>query len=188
MSIMVRTPSEMIPLGTKAPEFNLLSPKDGSFYSLAQLRSERATVVIFICNHCPYVVHLIKQMVEVAKCYGAKGVQFIAINSNDVEQYPQDGPAEMVEFAQQNQLDFPYLFDETQDIARAYHAACTPDLFVFDKHLSLRYRGQFDDSRPSSDNPVTGLDLRNALDCMLSDKDISFEQKPSVGCNIKWKA
>lgn len=184
---MARTPSNMIPLGTKAPDFKLFDTVSKKLLSLEQLKGKQATVVMFICNHCPFVIHINSALVEIAKQYETKGVSFIAISSNDAENYPQDGPEKMTEHAKENQYPFAYLYDETQDIAKAYDAACTPDLYVFNADLKLVYRGQLDDSRPGNNIPVTGLDLSNALDCVLNNIENTKLQKPSIGCNIKWK-
>ena len=154
---------------------------------MKDLKSDKGTVVMFICNHCPYVIHVRQGLVKVAQEYSAKGISFIAINSNDVENYPEDSPANMKKQALKYQYPFPYLFDETQNVAQAYKAACTPDFYVFDKNLKCVYRGRMDDSRPESGIPVTGKDLRGALDNLLSGKPIDPNQVPSMGCNIKWK-
>ncbi len=177
----------MLPLGTKAPEFNLYDPVKNRFASLQDLKSEKATVVMFICNHCPYVKHIQESLVELAQEYLSKEVSFIAINSNDVQNYPADSPEKMIEAAKNFAYPFPYLFDESQSVAKAYNAACTPDFYIFDTELKLVYRGQMDDSRPGNDLPVTGKDLRDALDALLTDKPVNRNQKPSIGCNIKWR-
>lgn len=184
---MARTPSNMLPLGTVAPDFSLFDTVSGNTLSLNELKGEQATVVMFICNHCPFVIHVNKQLVKVANDYIPKGINFVAISSNDVENYPQDGPDKMKIHAKENNYPFPYLYDESQDIAKAYDAACTPDLYVFDKDLKLVYRGQLDGSRPRNFIRVTGKDLRHALDCALANKENTRNQKPSIGCNIKWK-
>ena len=184
---MARTPSNMLPLGTTAPDFSLYDTVSGNTLSLNELKGEQATVVMFICNHCPFVIHVNKQLVKVANDYTPKGISFIAISSNDVENYPQDGPDKMTIHAQENNYPFPYLYDETQEIAKAYDAACTPDIYVFNKDMELVYRGQLDGSRPGNFKRVTGKDLRHALDCVLANKQNSRTQKPSIGCNIKWK-
>ena len=178
--------SNMMELGTKAPEFSLLDTVSGRTVSLYDLKSEVATFVIFICNHCPYVKHINPKLVEVANKYQAKGVQFIAISSNDVETHPQDGPEQMKQIANEQKYPFPYLYDETQEVAKAYQAECTPDLFVFDKNLECVYRGQFDESRPNK-GVATGNDLSKALDAILAGEKINPVQKPSMGCGIKWK-
>lgn len=185
---MARTPSTMMPLGTIAPSFNLLDTVSGKMLSLDELKSDLATVVMFICNHCPYVKHINAELVKVAKEYQAKGVSFIAISSNDVINYPDDAPEKMTETAGLEGYPFPYLYDESQEVARAYDAACTPDFFVFDKDLKCSYRGQFDDARPKTETPVSGKDLRHALDCMIEGNPVPEDQIPSLGCNIKWKA
>lgn len=185
---MAETPSKMVPLGTKAPDFTLPDTVSGKTMSVQDLKSDKATVVMFICNHCPFVKHVQHELVRLANDYMPKGVSFIAISSNDVEQYPEDSPKRMKEVAEELGYPFPYLYDETQEVARAYDAACTPDIYIFDKDLKLVYRGQLDDSRPGNDVPVTGKDVRAALDNLLADKPVDPDQKPSVGCNIKWKA
>ena len=184
---MAYTPSTMLPLGTSAPDFSLIDCRTEKVLSLQQLKSEKATVIMFICNHCPFVVHVREELVKLTNDYSIKEISFIAINSNDAETYPQDGPEKMKELAEECHFPFPYLFDETQDIAKAYQAACTPDFYIFDKNLKLVYRGQMDGSRPGNDIPVNGRDLRTALDNILNGGIISDDQKPSVGCNIKWK-
>ena len=184
---MVKTLSTMIPLGSEAPDFRLPDVVSGSELSLGDLKSDVATVLMFICNHCPYVKHLQDGLVEVADEYIPKGVSFIAINSNDVENYPDDSPEKMKKVAEEKGYSFPYLFDETQEVAKAYDAACTPDFFVYDRGLRCVYRGQFDDSRPGNGKPVTGKDMRIALDSIVAGEAIGWEQIPSIGCNIKWK-
>ncbi len=185
---MAVTPSNMMPLGTKAPYFRLPDTISGRLMTLDELKSDKATVIMFICNHCPFVKHVQKELVKLANDYIPRGVSFVAINSNDVVAYPEDSPQRMKEVAQQLGYPFPYLYDESQDIARAYGAACTPDFYIFDQDLRCAYRGQLDDSRPSNDIPVTGKDIRAALDAMLAGKPVSEDQKPSIGCNIKWKS
>jgi peroxiredoxin len=185
---MAQTPSTMIALGTEAPDFLLPDVVSGKNVSLQNVRGEFATVVMFICNHCPYVKHVNHELVRVANDFQPKGIAFVAISSNDVVNYPEDHPDKMKVVAREEGYPFPYLYDETQEIARAYDAACTPDFFVFDKNLELVYRGQLDDSRPSNGKPVTGKDLRDALQAILDGKKISVHQMPSIGCNIKWKA
>ena len=184
---MSKTASNMLPLGTKAPDFNLFDTISQKNISLAQLKIDKGLVILFICNHCPYVIHLNKHIVEIANQYQAQGISFIAISSNDVNNYPQDGPKEMAQLASRENYPFPYLYDETQKIAKDYQAACTPDLYLFDKELLLKYRGQFDGSRPGNFLPVTGKDLKMAMDCLLNNKELDFTQKASLGCNIKWK-
>lgn len=184
---MAETPSSMLPLGTIAPAFKLTDVTTDSPRSLQELKSKIATVIMFICNHCPYVKHIETKLVEVAKKYQAKGISFIAISSNDTSRYPGDNPDRLRAQALNFSFSFPYLYDETQEVAKAYHAACTPDFFVFDKNLACVYRGEFDDSRPGNQKSITGNDLSRALDAILAGKPIDQNQKPSVGCNIKWK-
>lgn len=184
---MARTPSNMIPLGTKAPNFELLNTVTGESLSLKNSKGHLGTVILFICNHCPFVIHVNEELVRIANHYLEKGISFIAISSNDVENYPQDGPELMKERAQELAYPFPYLYDETQEVAKAYDAACTPDLYIFNSELKLVYRGQLDDSRPGNGVPVSGKDLRTALDNLINGKAIDHNQKPSIGCNIKWK-
>jgi peroxiredoxin len=183
---MPQTSSAMLPLGTPAPAFALLDTISGRSLSLEQLKSGRATVVMFICNHCPYVKHVLTGLVAVAQDYQPRGVAFIAISSNDVLSHPDDGPDQMKRVGQAAGFPFPYLYDESQQVARAYQAACTPDFYVFDSALKLAYRGQFDDSRPGNGKPVSGRDLRQALDALLAGAQVPGKQVPSVGCNIKW--
>lgn len=184
---MAETPSTMLPLGTVAPDFQLLDP-EARQYSPADFKDAQALVVVFMCNHCPFVKHIQQPLTDLAKEYQQKGAAFVAINSNDVQNYPDDSPARMAEDAKKFGYPFPYLFDEDQSVAKAYRAACTPDFYVFDKERKLVYRGQFDDSRPGNDAPVTGKDLRAALDAVLAGKPVDSDQRPSIGCNIKWKA
>lgn len=182
---MARTPSTMLPLGTVAPDFALPNI-DGTIIKRDDFGGKHALVVMFICNHCPYVKHVDRGMVDLAKDYQPKGVGFVAISSNDVANYPDDSPEKMREEAQLVGYTFPYLYDATQDVAKAYRAACTPDFYVFDSALKLVYRGQLDDSRPRNDLPVTGADIRAALDAILAGEPVPDAQKPSIGCNIKW--
>ena len=184
---MARTASNMLALGTKAPAFELPDTISGKILNLNELRGRKGTVLYFICNHCPFVLHVIEELVRTANDYKEFGVSFLAISSNDVVNYPQDAPDKMAEFARQHEFTFPYLYDETQETAKAYDAACTPDIYVFDSNLALVYRGQLDDSRPGNEIPVSAGDLRSALNNLLAGKAISAEQKPSIGCNIKWK-
>lgn len=184
---MVLTPSNQVPLGTRAPDFRLPDMLHDRWVSLKEIKSDVATVVMFICNHCPYVIHVQNELVNLTREYAEKGISFVAINANDAENYPEDAPRKMKEVGKKLGYGFPYLFDQTQEVARAYQAACTPDFFVYDGDLRLVYRGQMDDSRPGSSIPVTGRDLRAALDCMLAGKPVDADQKPSMGCNIKWK-
>ncbi|MEO9513910.1 MAG: thioredoxin family protein [Flavobacteriaceae bacterium] len=184
---MARTPSKMLPLGTKAPDFDLINTVTNTKVSLQEVKGEQGTVIMFICNHCPFVIHVNAEISKLGKEYKEKGIDFIAISSNDIENYPQDAPHLMKEKAKIEDYSFPYLYDETQEVAKAYDAACTPDFYLFDKGLKLVYRGQLDDSRPGNGIALTGTDLRNAMDALLEGKAIRMEQKPSIGCNIKWK-
>ncbi|MFK8101622.1 MAG: thioredoxin family protein [Saprospiraceae bacterium] len=184
---MSLTQSNMLPLGTVAPDFTLLDTVSGKEVNLKELSSTRATVIMFICNHCPYVIHVNEEIVQLAKDYQAAGVAFIAISSNDVVNYPADSPDKMTKLAKEEGYTFPYLYDETQLVAKAYDAACTPDFYVFDGELRLAYRGQLDGSRPNSGIPLTGEDLRSALDAVLLGRPVTSQQRPSAGCNIKWK-
>lgn len=176
----------MLPLGIAAPDFSL-PDTEGNIVSLADLEGAPALLVIFMCNHCPFVKHVLDNLVQFVKEYQAKGVAVVGINSNDVDRFPEDNPEMMAEVVEVSGFTFPYLYDETQEVAKAYHAACTPDFFLFDKDRTLVYRGQMDDSRPGNNVPVTGVDLRVALDAVLEGKQMPEEQKPSIGCNIKWK-
>ena len=185
--ILAQTPSNMLPLGTVAPHFELINTIDNQLISLQKSKGKNGTVIMFICNHCPFVVHVNEALVAIATHYQKKGINFIAISSNDAVKYPQDGPDKMKAHALSNNYPFPYLYDESQDIAKAYDAACTPDLYVFDEDLKLVYRGQLDDSRPGNSIPVTGNDLRHAMECLLNNTKNTKPQKPSIGCNIKWK-
>lgn len=185
---MALTPTYQVPLYFKAPDFRLPDVVSGREVSLHELKSDKATVVMFICNHCPYVKHVLPEIVRMANEYIPKGVAFIAINANDVQQYPEDSPEKMKTLAEEKAFPFPYLYDESQEVAKAYQAACTPDFNLFDGNLSCIYRGRLDGSSPGNNVPLTGEDLRNALDKVLSGKPVSENQIPSVGCNIKWKA
>ena len=184
---MALTPSKMLPLGTVAPPFTLLDAVSGRRMSLDELKSDKATVIMFLCNHCPYVKHIQSELVNLAEDYIPEGVRLIAISSNDVEEYPEDAPDLMQAEARKWRYPFPYLYDETQAVARAYDAACTPDFYVFDGDLKLVYRGQLDDSRPGNEVPLTGKDIRTALDDMLKGNPVSEDQRPSQGCSIKWR-
>lgn len=184
---MALTPSNMLPLGTRAPDFILTDTVSGKQLSLQQLKSAIATVIMFICNHCPYVKHVQQALVTLAQDYQPKNIAFIAISSNDIKNYPDDAPEKMRETAQQFGYPFPYLYDDTQTIAKAYQAACTPDFFIFDHDLKCVYRGQLDESRPGNSIPVTGKDIRAALEAILAKEPVNPEQKPSIGCNIKFK-
>lgn len=184
---MARTPSIMVALGTKAPDFLLPDTLSRKQLSLKDVKGETATMIMFICNHCPFVKHVNAELVKLANDYKNKGIGFAAINSNDVIKHPDDSPGLMAQVAKQLQYPFPYLYDESQETAKAYDAACTPDFFIYDKDLRLVYRGQLDDSRPGNDIAVTGKDIRLALDCLINKEPVSTEQRPSIGCNIKWK-
>lgn len=184
---MARTESNMLALGTTAPSFSLLDTVSNKTMQLQDMTGTFGTVIMFICNHCPFVIHVNPEIPKMANEYIAKGIAFIAISSNDVMNYPQDGPFLMKEHAIKNEYSFPYLYDETQEVAKAYNAACTPDFYLFDAHLKLAYRGQLDNSRPGNSIPLTGTDLRNAINALLEAKPISTDQRPSIGCNIKWK-
>lgn len=175
------------PLGFRAPEFKLSNTITGEVLSLAEMQSQIATVVMFICNHCPYVIHVKDELVKLANDYIPEGISFIAISSNDVINYPQDSPGKMKEMALQSKFPFPYLYDENQEVAKAYFAECTPDYSIFGKDLTCVYRGQLDGSRPSNDIPVSGIDIRNVLDSILANRPITKKQIPSLGCSIKWK-
>ena len=184
---MALTPSNMLPLQTKAASFSLLDTISGQMYSLDDDTASPGTLIMFICNHCPYVKFVQEEFVQIAKDYIPQGIRLIAISSNDVEEYPDDSPEEMLTEAKKWAYPFPYLYDETQEVARAYNAACTPDFYLFDNDMSLVYRGQLDDSRPGNGIPITGRDLRAAMDDLLRGNPINELQIPSVGCNIKWK-
>ena len=184
---MARVPSVMVPLGTRAPQFNLPDTVTGKYFSLDNLKGKVATVIMFICNHCPFVKHVNHELVKLANDYNNRGIDFAAISANDVVNYPEDAPDLMKQVASELNYPFPYLYDETQDVAKAYDAACTPDFFVFDNGLNLVYRGQLDDSRPGSSIPVSGKDIRQTLDCLISGQPVPQDQKPGIGCNIKWK-
>ncbi len=183
---MVLTPSTMQELGIKAPDFSLPDPT-GKVYSLADWSISKGLLVIFMCNHCPYVLHIRQKLVEKIRDYQEQGITVIAINSNDFSAYPDDNPTNMAFFAQTHGYTFPYLVDEEQQVAKAYGAACTPDFFLFDAEKRLVYRGQFDSARPGNNEPVTGADLSMAVNLLITGKEVSLEQRPSMGCNIKWK-
>ena len=183
---MAKTPSTMLELNTPAPDF-ALPDTDGATVSLADFKDAPALVVVFLCNHCPFVIHIREELAAFAREAQSKGVAFVGINANDVENYPDDSPEKMKQEVVEHGYSFPYLFDESQAVAKAYRAACTPDFYLFDGDQRLVYRGQFDDSRPGSDVPVTGADLRRAVDALLSAGPQADDQQPSIGCNIKWK-
>lgn len=184
---MARTESNEFAIGTQAPDFKLINTVDDKSYGLNDLKGDKGTVVMFICNHCPFVIHVNEALVLMANEYQHKGIRFIAISSNDVDNYPQDAPQFMKQLAKDENYPFPYLYDETQEVAKAYDAACTPDFYVFDSNLKSVYHGQLDDSRPGNGKLVTGKDIRIALDNVLENKPALENQKPSMGCGIKWK-
>jgi peroxiredoxin len=183
---MVKTASTMLPLGTTAPEFRLPNI-DGTTIGLNDVATGKGLVVMFLCNHCPFVKHVAPELVRLTKDYESRGIRFVGISSNDILQYPDDAPEMMKTEAAEQGYTFPYLYDESQAVAQAYRAACTPDFFVFDGGKRLVYRGQLDDSRPGNGKPLNGSDMRRALDQILSGAEVSAEQRPSIGCNIKWK-
>lgn len=183
---MARTPSNMLALNTKAPGFILMDTVTDSQLTLEQVKGENGTVIMFICNHCPFVIHVNPEISRMAEEYQSKKIGFVAISSNDVINYPQDAPHLMKKIAKEEGYPFPYLYDETQEVAQAYDAACTPDFYLFDSDLKLVYRGQLDDSRPGNAVPLTGSDLRSAMDSLLKGDPVDKNQKPSIGCNIKW--
>ena len=184
---MALTSSNEMALGTQAPDFKLRNTVHDTIQGLDELKGEKGTVILFICNHCPFVIHVNETLVKLALAYQAKGINFIAISSNDVETHPQDGPSFMKAHALQHNYPFPYLYDESQSVAKAYAAACTPDIYLFDKDLKLTYHGQLDDSRPGNNIPSTGQDLAKAMDYLLDGKGPMENQKASIGCNIKWR-
>ena len=185
---MVLTPSVMTRLGPKAPDFTLKDVVVGQTFSLSSFASKKALLVMFICRHCPYVQHIQKELSRLDRDYRQKDVAIVAISSNDAQNYPDDAPAKLKDMALELGFHFPYLYDETQEAAKKYAAACTPDFFLYDAKRELVYRGQLDDSRPGNDKPLTGVDLRAAVDSVLADKPVSQDQKASIGCNIKWKS
>lgn len=184
---MVLTPSTMLPLGTKAPDFQLSDVVSGKTISLATFEDKKALLVMFICRHCPFVKHIQKELANIGKDYSDRSLGIVAISANDAEKYPDDSADNLKLMAQELGFNFPLCYDETQDVAKAYTAACTPDFFLFNGDRELVYRGQLDASRPSNELPVTGKDLRSAIDATLAEHKIDFEQKASIGCNIKWK-
>jgi peroxiredoxin len=184
---MAETPSTMLPLGTPAPPFRLPDTA-GRTVALADFADAPGLLVMFICNHCPFVKHIRAGLAQFARDYQPRGLAIVAINSNDVANYPEDSPTKMAAEVKSAGYLFPYLFDDSQEVAKAYHAACTPDFFLFDRAQTLVYRGQFDDSRPGNRRPVTGADLRAAADAVLAGQPVTQDQRPSIGCNIKWKA
>lgn len=185
---MSNTPSNMLALGTKAPDFQLPNPSNNNqLQALESLKGKKGTLVIFMCNHCPFVLHIIDKLEELYEDYKSQGIEFIGINANDVDKYPADSPENMVDFVEEKGIRFPYLYDATQDVAKSYDAACTPDFFFFDDNLKLIYRGQMDDSRPGNQKEVTGEDLVIAFENLLAGVEQEEFQRPSLGCNIKWK-
>tara|TARA_B100001741_G_scaffold89810_1_gene73507 strand:+ start:215 stop:793 length:579 start_codon:yes stop_codon:yes gene_type:complete len=184
---MSLTPSSMLDLGTKIPYFNLFNTIDNSFHDVNSIKGEKGTLIVFICNHCPYVIHIIDKMIEISKDYNKKGIKSVFISSNNIETHPQDGPIEMKKYAAEKDFSIPYLYDESQETALKFKAACTPDFYLFDSNQKLVYRGRFDDARPGNEKPITGSELRNALENLLNDKPPLENQMPSLGCNIKWK-
>jgi peroxiredoxin len=184
---MALTYSTMLPLSTKAPDFSLPDVVTGKTVSLAQYKDKKALLVMFICRHCPYVQHIKNELPKLGKDYIPKDVAIVAISSNDAKNYPEDAPESLKQFSQELRLNYSLCYDQSQEVAKAYTAACTPDFFLFDEKRQLVYRGQLDDSRPGNGLPVTGADLRHALDAIVAGKPVTQEQKPSVGCNIKWK-
>lgn len=180
--------STMLPLQTKAPNFNLVDVVSGQNISLESFKAKKAFLMMFICRHCPYVKHVEEQLATLGKDYQDKAIGIVAISSNDIAAYPEDAPDLLKEQAQELNFNFPYLYDETQEVAKSYKAACTPDFYLFDKERKLVYRGQLDDSRPGSSIPVTGKDLRAAIDAALNNQTVNPDQKPSMGCSIKWKS
>jgi peroxiredoxin len=186
MMSMVKTASTMLPLGTEAPNF-ALTDTSGRIVTLADFDVQPVLLVAFICNHCPFVKHVAPELARLTREYQARGVGIVAINANDAETYPDDSPENMIKEVRERGYGFPYLYDEKQEVAKAYRAACTPDFFVFDRERRLAYRGQMDDSRPGNNIPVTGSDLRAALDAVLQGRPLSDEQRASIGCNIKWR-
>ena len=183
---MVAVNSTMLPLGTEAPDFRLMDGQ-GEIHELADFKDGKALLVVFLCNHCPFVKHVRSEIAKLGRDYRDRGLAMVGINSNDVDKYPDDAPEKMAEEASAAGYTFPYLYDENQSVARAYRAACTPDFFLFDRSRRLVYRGQLDDSRPGNGVPVTGKDLRAAIDAVLAGRPVAAEQKASIGCNIKWK-
>jgi len=184
---MALTESNSFPLGKKAPEFALMDTVTGELMNMNELKGEKGTAVLFICNHCPFVIHVNDELVKMANEYKVKGIGFVAISSNNIETHPQDGPEFMKTHAEKHRYPFPYLYDDSQLVAKAYDAACTPDLYLFDADLKAVYHGQLDDSRPGNDIPVTGKNFRQAMDGLLAGNDPVANQKPSIGCGIKWK-
>lgn len=184
---MARTASTMLALGTPAPDFQLPDVVTGAAVSLETFAGKKALLVIFTCQHCPFVKHVQDELAQIGKDYGDRGLGIVAISANDVDNYPDDAPDRLKEMAETLEFTFPVCYDASQETAKAYTAACTPDFFLFDGAFNLAYRGQLDDSRPGNDQPVNGRDLRAAIDALLADQPVSTDQRPSIGCNIKWK-
>ncbi len=184
---MVKTASTMLPLGTTAPDFQLEDVISGQKISLDNFADNEALLVMFICQHCPFVKHVKEELAKIGKDYADRPLGIVAISANDVENHPDDSPEHMLKMAKELDFNFPFCYDETQEVAKTYTAACTPDFFLFDRDKKLVYRGQLDDSRPSTDIPVTGKDLRGAIEAVLAGKEVDSDQMPSLGCNIKWK-
>lgn len=184
---MALTPSNIFTTGTKAPDFKLLDTVSDKSLSLNDVSGKKGTAILFICNHCPFVIHVNEELVRLANDFTSKGIGFVAISSNDVDNYPQDAPEHMKTLAKEVSYPFPYLYDESQAVAKNYDAACTPDFYIFDEHLKAVYHGQLDASRPGNNIPVTGEDMRNALNNLIDNKPPLENQKPSIGCGIKWK-
>jgi len=184
---MALTASNEFTLGKQAPDFNLLNTINGDFLTLENAKGEKGTVIMFICNHCPFVIHVNKELVKMANEYQLKGIRFIAISANDIVKYPEDAPALMTQLAKDENYPFPYLYDETQEVAKAYDAACTPDFYVFDSNLKAVYHGQLDAARPGNGKPVTGSDIRKSMNHLLENKAVLENQQPSMGCGIKWR-
>lgn len=185
---MSQTQSNMLALGTIAPEFSLKDTNSAdTYFTFSDIKGEKGSLVMFICNHCPFVHHVIREVVRIANDYRVQGIGVVAISSNDVVNFPQDSPELMTEFAFENNFEFPYLYDETQEVAKGYDAACTPDFYLFDNQNKLVYRGQLDDSRPGNGISLSGSDLRGAIDGVIYNRIINPDQKPSLGCHIKWK-
>lgn len=184
---MSLTPSNMLPLGTIAPDFLLPASNFNTNFNFEDCKGKLGTLVVFMCNHCPYVLHVIDEIVMIANDYRVQGIGIVAISSNDILKYPQDAPDKMADFTLKHKVDFPYLYDESQQVAKMYDAACTPDFYLFNQQNKLVYRGQLDDSRPENGIPVSGSDLRNAIDSVVYNRHLNDVQKPSMGCGIKWK-
>ena len=184
---MAQTTSKIIPLGTIAPNFRLKDTNSNDTYSFEDIKGSKGTLVVFMCNHCPFVLHALPEITMIANDYRVQGLGIVAISSNDIIKFPEDAPKMMTEFAFQHKIDFPYLFDESQEVAKNYDAACTPDFYLFDSNNKLYYHGQLDDSRPENGISLSGSDLRSAIDALIYNRSLKNLQKPSIGCGIKWK-